>query len=149
MTRAAASGGRPRRVFWKEIFAKFVRKPLKQCKTCSSAARDTWKMAAAWPCVKQRHHLLLQGLHPSRSGRRWFSGGPQVGEDSDRRGSWMPARSRSQGQLGQVATPCHSGCLYSDHVEIRIQGLAWRRRRPESGNSNWTQAAEAWSSLPN
>ena len=44
MTRAAASDGRPRGVFWKENFAKFVRKPLKQCKTCSSAARDTWKI---------------------------------------------------------------------------------------------------------
>ena len=63
-------------------------------------------LAVAWPCVKQRQHLLLQRLHPSRAGRRWFSGGPQVGEDSGRRGSWMPARSRSP---GQVATPCPSG----------------------------------------
>ena len=27
--------------FWKENFAKFARKPLKQCKICSSATRDT------------------------------------------------------------------------------------------------------------
>ena len=107
--------GSSSRYFWKEIFAKFARKPLKRCKLkiCSSAVcsvnsvplpRDTWNLA--WPCVKQRQHLLLQGLHPSRAGRRWFSGGPQVGEDSGRRGSWMPAQSRSP---GQVATPCPSG----------------------------------------
>ena len=30
--------------------------------------------------VKQTwsQHLLLHGLHPSRLGRRWFSGGPKV-----------------------------------------------------------------------
>ena len=78
----------PRRVkagrcgyFRKENSAKFAHKPLK---------------TFAWPCqcVKQPEHqqLLLQGLHPSRAGhRRWFSCGPQVGEHSGRRGSWMPA----------------------------------------------------------
>ena len=95
--------------FWKENFAKFTRKTLKQCKTRSSAACDTWNPGtAAWRCLKhwQRQHLQLQGLHPSRVGRRWFSGGQQVGEGSGRRRSWMLARGTVS--PGPVATPTPS-----------------------------------------
>ena len=70
-----------REYFGKENFANFTRKPLKQCKTRSSAVRDPQNLdPAAWRCVKQRQHLPFQGLHPSRVGRQWFSGGQQVGE---------------------------------------------------------------------
>ena len=101
-----------REYFWEENFAKFRRKTPKQCKTRSSAARDTWNPGtAAWHCLKQRQHLELQGLHPSRVGCRWFSGRPQVGEGSGRRGSWMLARST-------MATPC-----------LRAQWLPQRRLR--------------------
>ena len=69
---------------------------------------------AAWRCVKtlkQRQHLQLQGLHSSRVGRRWFSGGMQVGKDSGRLGSWVLA-------WGTVATQC-----------LRAQLLPLRRLR--------------------
>ena len=85
MTLAAASDGGPLRV----IFGKKFLQNSRASHSCSvkydplpHATPGT--LAVAWPCVKQRQHLLLQGLHPSSTGCRWFSGGPQVGEDSGR-----------------------------------------------------------------
>ena len=104
----AASDGGPLRVFLERKLCEIRAGHSSSVKSDPRPLATPGTLAVAWPCVKQRRrqHLLLQGLHPSLAGRRWFSGGSQVGEDSSRRGSWMPAQSRSP---GQVATPCPSG----------------------------------------
>ena len=91
--------------FWKENFAKFARKPLKQCKILSSAARDTvtWNLGRCMALREAAPATTAPG--PSSESRRppmWLSDLPQVGEDSGMRGSWMLAQSLSP---GQVATP--------------------------------------------
>ena len=123
-----------REYFGKENFANFTRKPLKQCKTRSSAVRDPQNLdPAAWRCVKQRQHLPFQGLHPSRVGRQWFSGGQQVGETAagadhgcwPGRPQWLLLRRLRVGDTLRAfarslaaARPC---CLCSEAEPIRRQ----------------------------
>ena len=103
VTRAAASDGGPQRVFLERALCKIARKPLQQCKTSvfrvfradGLPLATPGTLAAAKHCRKQRQHLLLQGLHPSRVGHQWCSGGRQVGEDSTGaagadHGCWRP-----------------------------------------------------------
>ena len=84
----AASDGGPLRVFLERKLCEIRAGHSSSVKSDPRPLATPGTVAVAWPCVKQRRrqHLLLQGLHPSLAGRRWFSCGPQVGEGSSRRG---------------------------------------------------------------
>ena len=76
--RAEASDGGPLRVlssFENKTFEEFTRKPLKQCKTRSSAASDLWNLCTAaswWHSVKQRQHLQRTQQTISKVGSAYF-----------------------------------------------------------------------------
>ena len=102
-------------------------------------------VAAPMPSSRGRH---TAGLCQRRDGRV-----AQQPVDLLGLGVGVPTRRPGRsGGLSRLDGLPHLQALLSDHFEIRIQGLAWRRPGrclTASGNLNWAhwQAAEAWSSL--